>query len=392
LEGWDRCVGQHSDRLRVAVLEMGRKSYDASVAWRIVYLSLGTLAAAASPLTPLEVVRKMEEEGSPVGIKYVEACMRRFDARGDPWMTRDSLRRDGRRATASQRRWIKKKLLRNPSLYFDEISGMMRRKFGRTITDAMISQALKHDGGTRNDRPLSLKLLTVLARQRNATKRLECQLGLSGLEPECMIILDESHVADKDCRRRRGWAPVGEPANIYEYFSGDGTLRSVLAAANKDGFVTEACKVVEGGVGDDEFMKWARESLSPVLNPYDENLHPNSIVVLDNAIIHHQPEFVDMLEDIGCMVFYLSPYSPDFSAIEPCFHQMKAWLRRNPEKVRSDPQQALIEAMDESVTSDNMTGYFRKCGYPLESREEGESEEAAGLILCMAAAMTVASS
>ena len=89
-------------------------------------------------------------------------------------MTRDSLRRDGRRATASQRRWIKKKLLRNPSLYFDEISGMMRRKFGRTITDAMISQALKHDGGTRNDRPLSLKLLTVLARQRNATKRLEC--------------------------------------------------------------------------------------------------------------------------------------------------------------------------------------------------------------------------
>ena len=82
------------------MLEMGRKSYDASVAWRIVYLSLGTLAAAASPLTPLEVVRKMEEEGSPVGIKYVEACMSRFDARGDPWMTRDSLRRDGRRATA----------------------------------------------------------------------------------------------------------------------------------------------------------------------------------------------------------------------------------------------------------------------------------------------------
>ena len=74
------------------MLEMGRKSYDASVAWRIVYLSLGTLAAAASPLTPLEVVRKMEEEGSPVGIKYVEACMRRFDARGDPRSARRARR------------------------------------------------------------------------------------------------------------------------------------------------------------------------------------------------------------------------------------------------------------------------------------------------------------
>ena len=364
----------------------GRKSYDRGWAWRIVYLSLGTLAGI-SALTPTQVKDQMEAEHMPVGIRYVRACMDRFDRCGDPWTTRDSLRRDGRRATASQRRWIKKKLRRNPSLYFDEISQMFQRKFGRTITDAMISQALKHDGGRRDDRPLSLKVLHVVARQRNAAKRLECQLGLAGLEPECMIILDESHVADKDYRRRRGWAPVGEPANIYEYFSGDGTLRSVLAAVNKDGFVTEACQVVEGGVGDDAFMKWARESLSPVLRPYDENLHANSIVVLDNAIIHHNAEFVEMLEDIGCLVFYLSPYSPDFSAIEPCFHQMKAWLKRNQEKVRSDPQMALVEAMEESVTAQNMMGYFRKCGYPLESREESESEEAVGLILCTAAAM-----
>ena len=56
---------------------------------------------------------------------------------------------------------------------------MFQRKFGRTITDAMISQALKHDGGRRDDRPLSLKVLQVVARQRNAAKRLECQLGLS---------------------------------------------------------------------------------------------------------------------------------------------------------------------------------------------------------------------
>jgi hypothetical protein len=57
------------------VLEMGRISYDRGWAWRIVYLSLGTLAAAASPLTPLEVVRKMEEENTPVGIRYVKSCI-----------------------------------------------------------------------------------------------------------------------------------------------------------------------------------------------------------------------------------------------------------------------------------------------------------------------------
>ena len=52
-------------------------------------------------------------------------------------------------------------------------------------------------------------------------------------------------------------------------------------------------------------------------------------------------------------------------------------MRRNPEKVRFDPQLALIEAMEENVTAENITGYFRKCLYSLESREESESEEAA---------------
>jgi hypothetical protein len=114
-------------------------------------------------------------------------------------------------------------------------------------------------------------------------------------------------------------------------------------------------------------------------------------VVLDNAIIHHQPGFLEMLEDIGCLVFFLSPYSPDFSAIEPCFHQMKAWLKRNQDKVRCDPQLALTEAMEESVTAENMTRYFRKCGYPNLQREESEDEEVVGMVLCLAAATAVAS-
>eukprot|EP01047_Picozoa_sp_COSAG01_P035247 COSAG01_NODE_2691_length_7244_cov_143.957465_4_plen_206_part_00 len=203
------------------------------------------------------------------------------------------------------------------------MANKFKAQFRRTITDEMISQAIHYDGGMAGDRPLSLKALQVLARQRCTADRMECKLGLQGLNPECMIILDESHAADKTARRRRGWAPVGEPAHIYEYFGQDGTLRSVLAAVNRDGFVLAACKVVEGGVGDDQFFEWAVENLSPVLNKYDERELPNSILLLDNAIIHHQPRFVKMLDDIGCLYYYLSPYSPDYSAIEPAFKALK---------------------------------------------------------------------
>jgi hypothetical protein len=232
----------------------GRKSYDAAWAWRIVYHTLRTVvvaytgalapaAVATATLPPGEVKRRMDAENMPVGVDYVRACMERFYAHGDPWRTMDSQRRDGRRANSQQRRWIKKKLRRDPTLFFDEVNEKFLGKFGRSISDKMISQAIHFDGDHRLDRPLSLKTLQVLARQRNEGKRLECRLGLAGLEAECMIILDESHIADRDFRRRRGWAPVGEPSLVYEYFSHDNRLRSVLAAVNKDGFVTEACQV-----------------------------------------------------------------------------------------------------------------------------------------------------
>ena len=77
---------------------MGRAAYDRSWAWRIVYLALGTLAGSTSELPPHEVVKQMEAENTPVGIRYVNSCLQRFAESGDPWTTRDSLRRDGRRA------------------------------------------------------------------------------------------------------------------------------------------------------------------------------------------------------------------------------------------------------------------------------------------------------
>ena len=71
---------------------MGRVSYDRSWAWRIVYLSLGTLAGSTSELPPHELVQQMETENTPVGIKYVKACLQRFAESGDPVVRCDKLR------------------------------------------------------------------------------------------------------------------------------------------------------------------------------------------------------------------------------------------------------------------------------------------------------------
>lgn len=81
-----------------------------------------------------------------------------------------------------------------------------------------------------------------------------------------------------------------------------------------------------------------------------------------------------MVQATGAQMLYLSPYSPDFSAIELCFHQIKEHLRRNRELAAQDLESALWQALA-SVTPANMMAYYRHCGYPLPTDQEQEQEQ-----------------
>ena len=54
----------------------------------------------------------------------------------------------------------------------------------------------------------------------------------------------------------------------------------------------------------------------------------HSVLVMDNARIHHNDDLVAAVEEIGGRVLYLPPYSPDFNPIETAFSTLKSWLKR----------------------------------------------------------------
>ena len=56
------------------------------------------------------------------------------------------------------------------------------------------------------------------------------------------------------------------------------------------------------------------------MNPY---LGDNSVIVMNNAKIHHNHELVVLLEGLGCQVVFLLPYSPDYNPIETAFSTIK---------------------------------------------------------------------
>jgi transposase len=107
---------------------------------------------------------------------------------------------------------------------------------------------------------------------------------------------------------------------------------------------------------------------------------PRSILVLDNARIHHAQEIEDLIHNYGrlcsylcqwlltvsagCRVEFLPPYSPDFNPIEQAFSVIKSHLRRIGLSFYHD--KALYYEMYRAcdiITADMTWGFFRHSGY-----------------------------
>lgn len=94
-----------------------------------------------------------------------------------------------------------------------------------------------------------------------------------------------------------------------------------------------------------------------MMNPYPGK---NSVIILDNAKIHHDNELVEIIRGLGCRIEFLPPYSPDYNPIETAFSTIKSWIRRNRDFMNAsdDPIHALMVACFQ-ITADMAAGFFK---------------------------------
>jgi len=92
---------------------------------------------------------------------------------------------------------------------------------------------------------------------------------------------------------------------------------------------------------------------------------PNSVIVMDNASIHHSSRVRELVEGAGRKLVFLPPYSPDFNPIESAFSKVKAFLRREGRKLAATgvPDKGIIAAALASITKQDAAGYFKRSGY-----------------------------
>ena len=104
---------------------------------------------------------------------------------------------------------------------------------------------------------------------------------------------------------------------------------------------------------------WVEEYLVPNLGNFF-NDEPRSVVILDNASIHHSEKVVELIESAGAYVLYTSPYSPDLNPIEYMFKLYKDGLKRY--SVNAPHWISAHYAALRTVTPSIARSYFRHCG------------------------------
>ena len=112
---------------------------------------------------------------------------------------------------------------------------------------------------------------------------------------------------------------------------------------------------VEGATTAAVFEAYVEKVLVPTLRP-------GRIVVMDNLSAHKGDRVRKLIEERGCELLYLPPYSPDLNPIEEAFSKIKGILR----KAEARSREALIEAMGsalDAITSQDVRGFFEHCGY-----------------------------
>jgi len=134
-----------------------------------------------------------------------------------------------------------------------------------------------------------------------------------------------------------------------------GVNTTLLASMSLEGM--GPCLAVEGSTTATFFEAYVEGVLAPTLRR-------GQIVVMDNVGAHKGERVRELIEERGCQLLYLPPYSPDFTPIEEAFPKIKGALR----KAGARTHEAIIEALGSAisrVTASDARGYFEHGGYHL---------------------------
>ena len=245
-------------------------------------------------------------------------------------------------------------VVEKPGISLKEIQAELSQTTGTEISVSSICCFLHKNRFTR-------RKLTRVAGQRSDFLRSQYMIDISIFPPEMLVFIDESGFDRRDAMRRYGYSLRGHPCSAISHLT-RGQHLSVIAAMCTDGVI--GCQIFEGGVNAARFRTFLEMDVSSKLLPFN-GVNPRSVIVMDNAAIHHadQDEVARELEQLGVLVYFLPPYSPDLNPIELLFSKVKYVMKDNENLLSGYDLETSILYSFISVTSVDSVNWINHSGY-----------------------------
>ena len=252
---------------------------------------------------------------------------------------------------------LRRHLLAHPGLQLEELVGFLWKEFRHLSTTSTVSRYLKSTGWSQ-------KKPRRVAKEQNPDLRDAYLHKMSSFHSYHIVYVNESGLDKRIGLRRTAWAPIGvTPIQIAKFHRGQ--RYNILPAFSQRGILK--ARVLPGSIDGQVFEAFI-EDLLPSMGRYPA---PESVLVMDNAPIHHTERIQQMCDEAGVILVYLPPYSPNLNPIEEFFAELKAFIQREWKYFEEDPEHdlgAFLEGCIDIVgkKEKGAKGHFRHAGWIIE--------------------------
>ena len=239
-------------------------------------------------------------------------------------------------------------VLDQPAHYLDEIQRELKRLLLIDVDISTICRFLHKCGFTRQ------KLRTV-ALQQDQFLRQQFMCDMSAYSTDMFIFIDETGSDNRNALRKYGYSLRGKTPVSHALLV-RGERASAIACMSNSGLLD--VQTIIGTSDGDTFYKFVHTHLLPHLMPFN-GTNPHSIVILDNCSIHHVPEVAKAVQDVGSLLIFLPPYSPDLNPIEELFSKVKKVMKSSQLELSQIDIETLLLASFATVTTEDCRGWIR---------------------------------
>ena len=205
-------------------------------------------------------------------------------------------------------------ILNRPGIYLQELQTNLLEKFMVPVSVPTICRTLRFMGCTRQS-------MHHVAIQRSDMLRARFMAEISVYDPAMLIWIDETACDKRHTVRKYGYSIRGLPLSDHRLLV-RGIRYTAIPVVSIEGI--HDVYLHEGTMNGDYFTRFVQNCLLPVLQPFN-GLNPRSVVILDNASIHHVQHVKNLIEtQAQSKLHFLPPYSPDLNPVEGVFSQIKS--------------------------------------------------------------------